>query len=47
MQFSSLMSLGQLRGGLPYAVWALPVSAGLLAMGYGISRKIFAGHEVG
>lgn len=46
MQFESLMSLGQLRGGLPYAVWALPVSAGLLAVGYGASRRIFASHEV-
>ena len=46
MQFEALMSLGQLRGGLPYAVWALPVSAGLLAVGYGASRKIFASREV-
>lgn len=46
MQFEALMSLGQLEGGMPYAVLALPVSAGILAVGYALSRRIFAAHEV-
>ena len=46
MQFEALMSLGQLEAGMPYAVLALPVSAGILAVGYALSRRIFAAHEV-
>lgn len=46
MQFESLMSMGLLENGMPYAVLAVPVSAGLLAAGYVASRKIFARHEV-
>lgn len=46
MQFEHLMSVDRLKGGMPYAVLALPVSAALLAAGYVVSRKIFAGHEV-
>lgn len=46
MQFSSLMSLEQLKNGMLYAALAVPVSAGLLAVGYGASRRIFARHEV-
>ncbi len=46
MQFSSLMSVELLKAGVPYGMLALPVSAGLLAVGYGASGNIFARHEV-
>lgn len=46
MQFSSLMSVELLKAGVPYGMLALPVSAGLLAVGYEASGNIFARHEV-
>ena len=46
MQFETLMAAGQLGNGMPYAMLALPVSAGFLVIGYTVSRKIFAGREV-
>lgn len=47
MQFETLMAVGQLAGGTPYAMLALPVGAGFLALGYTVSQRAFAVHQVG
>lgn len=44
--FVSLMSVEQMKGGLLYAVWAVPVALGAAAISVVLSRKIFAGHQV-
>lgn len=44
-QFFSLMSVAQLRGGVLYALLAVPVSLILMGVGSALSRKIFAGHS--
>lgn len=46
MQFTSLMSVEQLFGGMIYGARAVPVSAGLVVAGYEVSRRIFAAHQV-
>lgn len=46
MQFEALMSVEAFKNGMLYAVLAIPVSAGLLAVGFEVSRRIFACHEV-
>lgn len=45
-QFISLMSVGQIRGPLLYAIWALPVSALLFLTGSTGGRRVFAHHQV-
>lgn len=46
VQFVPLMSIEQIKGGLLYAVWAVPVAASLLAFGTSAARKVFARHPV-
>lgn len=45
-QFVSLMSVEQLGVGVLYAIWAVPVTAMLLAAGSLLSRGIFVKHQV-
>lgn len=45
-QFVSLMSVEQIKGGLLYAIWAVPVTFALTALSFVFSRKIFAKHQV-
>lgn len=46
VQFVSLMSVEQMKGGMLYAGLALPVSAALAAIGYFSSRKVFSNHQI-
>lgn len=45
-QFISLMSVGQIRGSLLYAIWALPVSILFFMAGSIGGRRAFARHQV-
>lgn len=44
--FISLMSVEQMKNGLLYAIWAVPVALGAVAVSTVLSRRIFAGHQV-
>lgn len=46
VQFISLMSIEQIKGGLLYAVWAVPAAALFLSFGAAVARKAFAKHQV-
>lgn len=45
-QAISLMAVEQMRNGMLYAVWAVPVAVVLLSIGIFISRIVFAKHQV-
>lgn len=45
-QFISLMSIDQMRSGILYAIWALPIALTFLGAGICISRRVFAKHQV-
>jgi len=45
-QYISLMSVEQMKGGLLYAVWAVPVAVMLTILGSVISRRKFVKHQV-
>lgn len=45
-QFLSIMSVDQINGGLSYAVWSVPVAVFLMILGFIISRRAFANHQV-
>ena len=42
----SLLSVEQMSNGMLYAIWALPAALLLLGVGAGISRRVFAKHQV-
>ena len=42
----SLLSVEQMDNGMLYAVWAIPASLLFLGIGAGLSRRIFAKHQV-
>lgn len=46
MQFVSIMSVEQMKGGALYAVFAVLAAAVLLALGFAVSRRAFANHQV-
>ena len=45
-QYISIMSVEQMNNGMLYAIWAIPVAIILIAVGYFVSHKIFAKHQV-
>ncbi|WP_053955414.1 hypothetical protein [Inediibacterium massiliense] len=45
-QFISIMSVEQMSNGLLYAIWAIPMAVILIMIGYIISRRAFAKHQV-
>lgn len=45
VQFVSLMSLGEIRGGLVYGVWSISAGVILLLLGVGLSKYFFARHQ--
>jgi len=45
-QFISLMSVEQMRGGVLYALWAVPAALILAGVGCTVSRRIFGKHQV-
>ncbi|SCI34616.1 ABC-type transport system involved in multi-copper enzyme maturation%2C permease component [uncultured Clostridium sp.] len=42
----SLLSVEQMSNGMLYAIWAIPVALLFLGVGAGISRRVFAKHQV-
>ena len=42
----SLLSVEQMSNGMLYAIWAIPAALLLLGVGAGISRRVFAKHQV-
>lgn len=46
LQFNSIMSVEQMKNGMLYAVWAVPVAITLAVVGSLISYKVFAKHQV-
>ena len=42
----SLLSIEQMENGMLYAVWAIPVALLFLGIGAGVSRRVFAKHQV-
>lgn len=46
VQFISLMSIEQMRGGMLYAVFAVPVALVFMGIGIVLSRRIFARHQI-
>ena len=46
VQFISLMSIEQMRGGMLYALFAVPVALVFIGIGIVLSRRIFAKHQV-
>jgi len=45
-QYISLMSVEQIKGGLLYAVWAVPVAVMLMMIGSVVSKRKFVRHQV-
>lgn len=45
-QCFSIMSMQQINGSIPYAVWAVPVAVVLMMPGAAFSPKVFAKHQV-
>ena len=42
----SLLSVEQMSNGMLYAIWATPAALLFLGVGAGISRRVFAKHQV-
>ena len=42
----SLLSIEQMENGMLYAVWAIPVALLFLGIGAGVSRRVFAKHQI-
>lgn len=42
----SLLSVEQMSNGMLYAIWAIPAALLFLGVGAGISRRVFAKHQV-
>lgn len=45
-QFLSIMSVEQISGGMLYAIWAIPTALTFLMIGFIVSCKVFAKHQV-
>lgn len=45
-QYISIISVEKMNNGMLYAIWAIPVAIILIAVGYFVSHKIFAKHQV-
>ena len=45
-QYISIMSVEQMKNGMLYAIWAVPVAIILAIVGSLISRRVFAKHQV-
>lgn len=45
-QYISILSAQQMQNGMLYGIWAIPMSAALAALGFLISRRSFAKHQV-
>lgn len=45
-QYISILSAQQMSGGMLYAIWAIPVALILIVVGYVVSCKVFAKHQV-
>ena len=46
LQYISIMSVEQMKSGMLYAIWAIPMAIILITFGAVISRRIFAKHQI-
>ncbi len=45
-QYISILSVEQMKSGMLYAIWAIPVAVILMVIGTVVSRRLFAKHQV-